>query len=91
MPKAIKKIDKNKTLTGLLIKSKSSGAVYFWNRALQKVICVSDSKHRPFASVTPIFQDSCFGFNKKNKVVYMDSYPNYIILEEIHNLKLKFE
>lgn len=79
----------NKTLTGLILKSKSSGAVYFWNRKLQKTVIISDSEDRPIGHVASIFSDASL-YMKNGKLIMAPDLanPNYDILLEIHNVKL---
>lgn len=81
----------NKTLTGLIIRSRSSGAIYFWNRSLQKAVCISDSIERPIGAITPIFRDSnLYWENGKLRVTLDLSNPDYDILQEIHNVDLTY-
>lgn len=79
----------NKTLTGLVLKSKSSGAVYFWNRKMQQAVVVSSTGDRPIGLVTHIFSDASL-YMKEGKLMMAPDVanPNYDILLEIHNIKL---
>lgn len=86
------KCDPEKTLTGLIIKSTTSGAVYLWNREKKTTVCIGGNlkDDRPIGLTVGLFpHDHCFGV-KEGKIIVMDNQPTpiHVVLHEIHDVKL---
>lgn len=84
------KDDKNKTLSALIIKSNSSGAVYFWSKKTQNAVVISEAPERPLGAVG-YFDISAFGVDENNNIIHRESFHtsnNYSILQEIHDIEL---